>query len=468
MNPEEPLDRLLSQTLRTGSTADVCPDAEQLAAFVESSLDRDDTAAMERHVSACARCAAIVSTIVASEPVTVSAAPGWRTWPVWGWAVPMVTAVAIAGLWFASTRRGDDNAEKPIVVASRDLGTESRETERVNRDGRVPAPELDRRASESKAAVSDLAKDRTTGAPSAGALAEAERPRPAAAPAAAAESPRPPELRDEPANRSADTAPAAARAEDARLQRPEAPLRTESEVQQTLKQEAAAPPPPSPPAARALDDVSAAAGARSANAAAADEQARVDAGTARSAAAAAPEAVAPPAAGAVARGGRGGGAGGGRGGGRAAGGAAGVTAGVGNGTGPAPQVSTSPARILVDGTTVQQFAPVILRNRSGTTQWRVRGLSVERSTDGGTTYAATYNAERPLTAGAVASDDTVWLVGEAGLVVHSTAQGWAVTAAPVAADLIDISEVTTRGATVRARDGREFVTEDGGTSWRQK
>ena len=117
---------------------------------------------------------------------------------------------------------------------------------------------------------------------------------------------------------------------------------------------------------------------------------------------------------------------------------------------------------------VQTFAPVILRNRSGTTQWRVRGLTVERSNDSGATYAPAYTATRPLTAGAVASDDTVWLVGEAGLVVHSTADGWAIAAAPVAADLIDISEVTTRGATVRARDGREFTTEDGGATWRPR
>ena len=123
---------------------------------------------------------------------------------------------------------------------------------------------------------------------------------------------------------------------------------------------------------------------------------------------------------------------------------------------------------MVDGMAVQGFAPVILRNRSGNTQWRVRGVSVERSNDFGSTYAPAYTAARPLTAGAVASDDTVWLVGEAGLVVHSTAEGWTVAAAPVAADLIDISEVTTRGATVRARDGREFTTEDGGGSWRQR
>ena len=95
----DPLDRLLSQTLRTGRTADVCPDAEQLAAFVEHALGRDDSVAMERHLSDCARCAAIVSTLVASEPVaTASAGPAWSGWHVWRWAVPTMAAVAIAGL----------------------------------------------------------------------------------------------------------------------------------------------------------------------------------------------------------------------------------------------------------------------------------------------------------------------------------------------------------------------------------
>jgi hypothetical protein len=123
---------------------------------------------------------------------------------------------------------------------------------------------------------------------------------------------------------------------------------------------------------------------------------------------------------------------------------------------------------MVDGLSVRQFAPVILRNRSGTTQWRLSGVSVERSGDGGATYAPAYTASRPLTAGAVANDDTVWLAGEAGLVVRGTADGWTVAAAPGAADLIEVSEVTARGATVRERDGRELRTEDGGATWRAR
>jgi hypothetical protein len=122
---------------------------------------------------------------------------------------------------------------------------------------------------------------------------------------------------------------------------------------------------------------------------------------------------------------------------------------------------------MVDGISLQRFAPIVLRNTSGSAQWRVQGVSVERSTDGGATWAALYTAPRPLVAGAVANDDTIWLVGQQGLVVRGTATEWATVTAPAAVDLTNVSQVTTRGATVRTSDSRDFRTDDGGVTWRQ-
>jgi photosystem II stability/assembly factor-like uncharacterized protein len=70
-----------------------------------------------------------------------------------------------------------------------------------------------------------------------------------------------------------------------------------------------------------------------------------------------------------------------------------------------------------------------------------------------------------LTAGAVAADDTLWLVGQGGLIVRSTAAGWALAVAPAVVDLTAVSQVTRLGATVRTNDGRTFRTEDGGSNW---
>jgi hypothetical protein len=118
---------------------------------------------------------------------------------------------------------------------------------------------------------------------------------------------------------------------------------------------------------------------------------------------------------------------------------------------------------------VQAFAPIVLQSTSGSaTRWRVQGVLVERSADSGATWAAVYTAPRPLSAGAVANDDTVWLAGQQGLVVRGTATGWATVTAPAAIDVTSVSQVTTRGATVRTSDGRDFRTDDGGVTWVQR
>jgi photosystem II stability/assembly factor-like uncharacterized protein len=116
---------------------------------------------------------------------------------------------------------------------------------------------------------------------------------------------------------------------------------------------------------------------------------------------------------------------------------------------------------------VQAFSPLVLRNAAGTVQWRVQGVVVDRSTDGGATWSRVYTAPRPLTAGAVAADDTVWLAGQGGLIVRSTAAGWALAPAPEVVDLTGVSQVTRLGATVRTSNGRSFRTEDGGKTWVQ-
>jgi putative zinc finger protein len=107
---DDPLDRLLTRALSSrASAAGVCPEPELLAAFVDGSLDRADREQVERHAASCSRCANILAATVASTPASELPAQGtlWSGWRAWRWAVPVATAVTVAGVWFASTRPRD-------------------------------------------------------------------------------------------------------------------------------------------------------------------------------------------------------------------------------------------------------------------------------------------------------------------------------------------------------------------------
>jgi hypothetical protein len=102
--------------------------------------------------------------------------------------------------------------------------------------------------------------------------------------------------------------------------------------------------------------------------------------------------------------------------------------------------------------------------------WRiVTGTTVERSTDGGTTWQAqsTGAATVRLVAGAAPSPTICWLVGAAGVVlVSQDGQTWQRVAFPEAIDLTAILATDGSNATVTAADGRVFRTTDGGGTWR--
>jgi hypothetical protein len=80
-----------------------CPDASELAAFLDGALESAERRQVERHVAACARCALHVATIsrleeAAGEHVD-GPAPAW--WRQWQWAVPIVTVVLAVAVWVA-------------------------------------------------------------------------------------------------------------------------------------------------------------------------------------------------------------------------------------------------------------------------------------------------------------------------------------------------------------------------------
>jgi hypothetical protein len=110
-------------------------------------------------------------------------------------------------------------------------------------------------------------------------------------------------------------------------------------------------------------------------------------------------------------------------------------------------------------------SPLLLTSGNGSVQWRITGTSIARSNDEGRTWQADSEAPRPVTAGAIAADGTVWLGGRRGLVLRRTASGWTTVTAPTVSDVISVTDVSGTAATVTLADGRRLRTEDGGRSW---
>jgi len=97
--------------------------------------------------------------------------------------------------------------------------------------------------------------------------------------------------------------------------------------------------------------------------------------------------------------------------------------------------------------------------------WRARDLTIEHSTDGGMTWATEYTTDRPIRAGAFVSADVAWLVGESGLVLRRTKNGWFGATPPADGNIKGIRASSPSKATVTFDDGRVFVTENGGVTW---
>jgi hypothetical protein len=117
---------------------------------------------------------------------------------------------------------------------------------------------------------------------------------------------------------------------------------------------------------------------------------------------------------------------------------------------------------------IAQADGVILRGTRRSNRrvaWRARDLTIEHSTDGGMTWATEYTTDRPIRAGAFVSADVAWLVGEGGLVLRRTKNGWFGATPPADGNIKGIRASSTSKATVTFDDGRAFTTENGGVTW---
>jgi hypothetical protein len=133
----------------------------------------------------------------------------------------------------------------------------------------------------------------------------------------------------------------------------------------------------------------------------------------------------------------------------------------------APAVESVAVAPVEDPIPAPVDAGVILRGRRAArrTLWRVRDQVIEHSTDGGATWAAEHTADRPVRAGALVNADIAWLVGENGLVLRRTKNGWFGATPPSDGTITAVRASSSSKATVTLEDGRSFTTENGGATW---
>ena len=139
----------------------------------------------------------------------------------------------------------------------------------------------------------------------------------------------------------------------------------------------------------------------------------------------------------------------------------------------------APAKELAAGRGGANLVVSTLEIRSPDPEYRWRILppsGIQRSTDGGTTWAvvdplpAAPRAGNPtlavLTAGSSPSRDICWIVGRAGAVLLSTnGATWQRRPFPESVDLTSVRASSETNAIVMTADGRQFVTTDGGATW---
>jgi hypothetical protein len=101
-------DRLIEQAVthelrgRAAARGEACIDAEALAAWTDGTLDAVTVAAMEAHVSSCARCQELIGVMartVPASPVSTTQGSEARRLAWWKWLVPISAAAAATVIW---------------------------------------------------------------------------------------------------------------------------------------------------------------------------------------------------------------------------------------------------------------------------------------------------------------------------------------------------------------------------------
>jgi hypothetical protein len=382
-----------------------CLDAETAAAFGDDTLPAGERATVEAHIADCARCQALLASLVRITPPP--AAPAWWRRPAIAWLAPLAVAATALIVWINVPHQ---TSFEPPVLSSRDV---------------TPSAQPDSSRGASAAAGEE---------PRPQALRELTKamPAPAPAPAAKRERDRAAPSKDVPAETQPDAMANS-------LVAPPPPAAAPTPAPPAAASPAAAAPPvaAAPTVARSAAPAAAAAVPGTASPAAAAEQRTADA---RLPSTPLPPAAIPP--------------------------RNEVSEPLSVDTLTVTTESIAPmAARRFDAAR----EPIIFSSNPISRWRIGRSGVVQHSADGGSTWQTqSTGVNVTLTAGSSPSPAVCWLVGPAGVVLISTDEGssWQRLAFPVTTDLVSVRATDTQRATVVTSDGRTFTTSDRGHTWR--
>jgi photosystem II stability/assembly factor-like uncharacterized protein len=133
---------------------------------------------------------------------------------------------------------------------------------------------------------------------------------------------------------------------------------------------------------------------------------------------------------------------------------------------PTPQ-GRAPAEFAAPQALARAPAPDEIHSPDPDSRWRLRGLRVERSADGGRTWTdSRVPGDVPLTAGSSPAPSVCWIVGRRGTVLVTTdGVNWVRRGVSPPADLVAVLATGAGSAVVTTVDGRRLSTSDGGITW---
>ena len=135
---------------------------------------------------------------------------------------------------------------------------------------------------------------------------------------------------------------------------------------------------------------------------------------------------------------------------------------------PTTSAATTPPRVAAAAAPAPVDAGGLVlrgRNRNRRIMWRARDRTIEHSTDDGVTWTTEHTADRSIRAGAFVDANVAWLVGESGLVLRRTKNGWFSASPPADGTITAVRASSPSKASVTPEDGRTFTTDNGGVTW---
>jgi hypothetical protein len=134
-------------------------------------------------------------------------------------------------------------------------------------------------------------------------------------------------------------------------------------------------------------------------------------------------------------------------------------------------------RAVVNGLEMAEVIPITQEPRANSfvvptpdpkIRWRIRNAGyLERSTDGGLTWKGKApRRDANYTAGSAPSANVCWFVGRDGIILLTqNGKHWQTIPPPLRTDFVAITALDAWSATVTAADGRRFTTSDQGANW---